>query len=66
MSSFTDYRNRGGTAPGFHAECVHAQVEVDRRPVTLPDVLFLRSEGEALWRALLVTRRFVELEQVSS
>jgi hypothetical protein len=68
---FADYldaarRRGGGTEPGLHAQAIRAQVTTDSKPVTLPTILFLQCEGEALIGAIPLTARFVELQVVEA
>ncbi len=40
----------------LHSKVSRAQIDVARRPISLPEVLFLKFSGPALWAALAEKR----------
>jgi len=64
---FADYqaaaRNRSNTRKAWFTR---VQIEASAKAVTLPELVFMRLDGEALIAAIPLTRRFVEIEQVSA
>ncbi len=51
---FRQYRPRADT---LRAKAARAQIEMDRRPISLPEVLFLKFSGAELQAALADGRR---------